>query len=112
MAILPVQTISADGLDASYVAAGVSGDRFRPSDRTFFHVKNGGGGSVTVTVDDNLTRTPAGATSFDPDLEVVIEPGGERFIGPIVATRFRATDGYADVTYDSVTSVTVAALRT
>lgn len=111
MAVLTVQSITPIGTSPSYVAANLNGDKVRPSNRTFLHVKNGSGGSVTVTVDDTITKEPVGAVCFDPDLEVTIEGGGERFIGPIDPARFRGEDGNADISYDSVASVTVAALR-
>ena len=112
MATLTTQSVVATGLTPTYSSAAGGGDKVRPGDRVFIHVKNGGGGSVTVTVDDVLSVAPAGAAAFDPDLEVVIEPSGERMIGPIVENRFRDTsDGLASITYSGVTSVTIAALR-
>lgn len=112
MAILSTQTISEHGLTPTYSSAGVSGDKVLPSRRTFLHVKNGGASaSVTVTVDDTLSVEPAGSTCFDPDLSVVVEPGGERMIGPIIQTRFINTAGYADISYSQNASVTVAAIE-
>ena len=111
MATLSIQSITPAGLNPSYVAANGGGDKVKPGDRTFFHIKNDGGASVTVTLDDAGSVSPVGATSFDPDVEVVVEPGGSRFIGPLVENRFRGSDGLAAFTYSGVTSVTVAALR-
>lgn len=111
MAILTTQTISPSGTSPTYQAAAVGGDKVRPNERTFIHVRNGGGASITVTVDDALSQAPSGAKEFDADLSVVIEPSGNRMIGPLPPARFRGTDGYASVTYTGVTSVTIAALR-
>jgi hypothetical protein len=112
MATLSTQSVTVTGLTPSYSSADAGGDKVRPGERVFIHVKNGGGGSVTVTVDDVLSTAPAGAASFDPDLEVVIEPSGERMIGPIVEDRFRnSSDSLASITYSGVSSVTIAALR-
>lgn len=111
MATLTTQSIVNTGLAPTYQAAAGGGDKVRPGTRVFLHVKNDGGGSVTVTVDDVLSQEPSGAAAFDPNLEVVIEPAGERMIGPIVETRFRGSDGLAAITYSGVSSVTVAALR-
>lgn len=111
MATLSIQSVSATGLNPTYVSAAGGGDKVKPGSATFIHVKNGGGASVTVTVDDALSTAPSGAYQFDPDLKVVVEPGGQRFIGPLPENRFRGTDGYAAITYSGVSSVTVAALR-
>lgn len=112
MAILVTQTITEDGLDPSYVSAGVSGDQVTPSRRTFIHVMNqGASGSVTVTVDDTQSVEPPGSTAWDPNLGVVVEAGGSRMIGPLIETRFINTSGYADVSYSTSASVTVAAIE-
>lgn len=110
MAILTTQTINHDGLDPTYTAASSGGDKITPGRRVFLHVQNGGSGSVVVTVDDTLSPEPTGSAAFNPDLEVTIEPSGDRYIGPIVETRFQNAEGYADVTYDQVDTVTIAAL--
>lgn len=111
MANISVQTVVAAGLSPTYSSAAGGGDKVKPGDRTFIHVRAGGGSSVTVTVDDVGTREPAGAYQFDPNLHVVIEPSGSRMIGPLTESRFRGSDGKAAITYSSVTSVTIAALR-
>jgi len=108
MATLSTQTVSETGLDVTYSSASSGGDKLTPGRRVFLHVQNGGSGSVVVSVDDQLTPEPTGSASFDPDLEVTIEPAGDRYIGPIVETRFQGTDGYADVSYDQVDTVTIA----
>ena len=111
MAVLAVNSISPSGVQVTHVAAAGGGDTVRCGERVFISVINDGGGSVTVTVDDTKTREPAGAAAFDPDLEVVIAPGTEKFIGPLPASRFANDGGFAAVTYSGVTSVTVAALN-
>ena len=112
MAILVTQTISETGLKPVYTAAGGSGDKVTPTRRTFIHVLNqGASGSVTVTVDDTQSIEPPGSTAWNPDLAVTVEAGGSRMIGPIIETRFINTAGYADVTYSTSASVTVAAIE-
>lgn len=111
MATLSVQSVSKTGLSPTYTSAAGGGDKVKPGDHTWIHVRNGGGSSVTVTVDDTKTAAPDGYTAFDPDLEVVIEPGGNRHIGPLPETRFRGDDGLVHITYSGVSSVTIAALR-
>jgi hypothetical protein len=112
MATLVTQQISGSGLSPLYLPASTSGDKIIPDARTFLHVAcAGASASVTVTVTDTMTAEPAGAASFDPNLQIVIEPGGGRFIGPINAERFMNQLGYADVSYDETYGVEVAAFR-
>jgi hypothetical protein len=112
MSILNTQKISEIGLNPVYTSAGVSGDKIEPSRRTFVHVKNNSvSSSTTVTVVDTLSIEPAGSTCFDPDLSVVIEPGGNRMIGPIVETRYKNASGYTDVSYTNAASVVVAVIE-
>jgi hypothetical protein len=80
-----------------------------PGNDVFLHVKNGGGGSITVTV-DSVTPCNQGG---DHDLAVAVPAAQERMIGPLPASRFaNATTGLVNITYSGVTTVTVAALRT
>lgn len=112
MATLTTQSVTTSGLNPTYANAASGGDKVTPGERVFIHVKNGSGASMTVTVDDTISVSPSGATSFDPDLSVVIEPSGERMIGPLTETRFRNTsDLKADISYSDESSVTIAAIR-
>ena len=111
MAILNIQHINENGLDPTYVEAGLTGDKVIPSRRTFLHIKNQkNSSSVTVTVVDTLTPEPSGSTCFDPNLSIIIEPNGERLIGPISPNRFINLAGYADIGYSNAASVIVAAI--
>jgi hypothetical protein len=111
MAIIQSQQISENGLSPTFSAVSASGDKVAPSRRTFIHVKNeGSSASTTVVVNDNLSQEPSGSTCFNPDLSVVIEPGGNRMIGPIVETRFNS-GGYANVSYSNSASVYIAAFE-
>ena len=110
MAILSTQSITTSGASIAYSAASSGGDKVTPSRRTFLHVKNESASACVVGVDDQLTAEPSGAVSFDPDLSVSVPAGADRMIGPIVETRFKGSDGYADVSYSQVSSVTIAAI--
>jgi len=109
MATLAVETPDLDGLDATYNAAAGGGDEFANDGRVILHVKNGGGGSVDVTVTSQRTDgDPIGTTSDD---SVTSVPNGEdRFIGPFLPAAFNDADGLVQVGYSGVTSVTVAVL--
>lgn len=110
MALLTVQEVTPAGITPSYAAAAGGGDTFEPLRGQAYnlHVKNGGGSSVTVTVDDPTSVGPTGAAAFNPDLAVSVPAGQERMI-LIDANRHQdPADDLVDITYSGVTSVTVA----
>lgn len=111
MAALTLHNVSPSGAQVTYAAASGGGDTVRAGARTFISVRNAGGGSVTVTVNDTKSQAPAGASEFDPDLSVVVAPSTEKVIGPLPAERFANASGLVEVTYSGVSSVTVAALK-
>lgn len=111
MAILSPSTVSVGGAVVTYVAASGGGDQVKCGARTFISVRNGGGGSITVTVNDTKSRAPQGSTAFNPDLSVVVGPGVEKDIGPLPTERFANNVGNAEISYSGVTDVTVAARR-
>lgn len=107
VALLALQQITQSGLAPAFVAAAAGGDSLQPGDSVKLHVKNGGAGSVTVTV-NSQRKCDQGV---DHDLAVAIAAGAEAIIGPLPANRFAdPADGLVKVTYSAVTSVTVAAL--
>jgi hypothetical protein len=106
VAVLTVQNVSQAGLAASYTAAAVGGDTFANDGRVFLHVKNGGTGSIDVTI-DSVTACNQG---FDHNLVVSVPNAQERMIGPFDPSRFNNA-GQVGVAYSGVTSVTVAALH-
>ena len=85
MATLTIQSVTRAGLEATYAAASVSGDKFRPSDRTFLHVKNGSGGELDVTIATPREAFPGAAIA---DITVAVTAGEERLIGPFPAQHF------------------------
>lgn len=109
MATLTVQSITRAGVTPSYGAAAGGGDAFLCDADTFFHVKNGGGGSINVTLATPGTHIPDVGVE---DLVVSVGAGSEKMIGPLPQGTFGdPADNMVDVTYSGVTSVTVAALK-
>lgn len=103
MALLTRQQPKLAGTAITYAAASGGGDTFGWTSDGVLRVKNGSGGSITVTI-----VTP-GNTKYgqaDPDIPVAVAAGAEAAIGPFPATL--ATDGVVSVTYSGVTSLTVA----
>jgi hypothetical protein len=106
MAALTLQQISRDGLEPVMESAAGGGDTFvnAHGNRTFLRVDNGSGGDVDVTV--TTTATVDGLAVADK--VVTVTAGETRYLGPY------QTDVYGEtvsVAYESVTSVTVAALK-
>lgn len=108
MALLTTQSPTATGTNVSYVAAAAGGDTVTPSNDTFIDVKNGSAGAVvvTITAQNNCNQ------GFLHNGGGSIPAGESRIYGPITPQRFgRSSDNLAEITYDIVTSVTVAAIR-
>lgn len=107
MAALTTQNVVRTGIVPTYAAAAGGGDTFIPSADTFLHIKNGSGGSLTVTV--AVTATVIGQAASN--VAVAIAAGAEKMIGPFPYEFFNQSDGTAAVTYSGVTSLTVAVLK-
>lgn len=109
MATLSTQTITRAGLNPAYATCAGGGDKFKPGDRVFAHIKNGHSSSQTATF-----VTP-GAVDGQAiaDLAVAVPNAGERIIGPLTASLFRNPDdsGLAAITYSGVTSLTIAIIQ-
>jgi hypothetical protein len=106
MATLAYQTVKTTGITPTFAAADAAGDKVLPNDRGLFYVKNGGTAAVTLTI-----ATP-GNTKYGaaiPDITVSVAAGAEGVIGPFPADLV-GSDGYVDIAYSAVTSVTRAAL--
>lgn len=111
MAQLVVQEPSGAGIIPSYAAASAGGDTVVVNDKTFIHVKNGGGGSITVTVPKAVTvlNQPGFGDIAIADISVAIAAGAEKMIS--LDPGGHAPGGVASVGYSGVTSVTVGVFR-
>jgi hypothetical protein len=108
MATLSTQVVALSGLAPTYGAATSGGDKMECGERNFLHIKNGGGASITVTLD----ATAAVRGQSVADLTVTVPASGERMIGPVTADLFQSpTDGLCAIAYSGVTTVTVASVR-
>lgn len=108
MAELTVQAVtrSGSGLEPTYANAASGGDTVRVVPNLWLHVKNGDSSEHTVTI--ATPKTVDGLAVADGTWTVPASE--ERLIGPI-GDVFRDSDGMASITYDGVTSVTIAAFR-
>jgi hypothetical protein len=87
-----------------------SADEFPNDGKCYLHVKNGGGSSINVTINDPNSASPPSATAFNADVVVAVANGAEKIIGPFPPHRFNAEDGNVDVAYSATTSVTAAVI--
>lgn len=112
-AVFTPQALSVNGIAPTYNAASVAGDSFANDGKTFVHLKNGSGASVTATFDaisgfnDNAFGDVALA-----DTVVTVPAGGERIVGIFPPSRFNDVNGRVAVTYSAVTSLSIAVIRT
>jgi hypothetical protein len=106
MALLTVQKLSKSGVVPSFAAATSGGDTFSNDGATTFRVKNGDSGSHTVTFH---AQSPC-SQGFTHDIAVTVGAGVEKDIGPFDPTHYNDGTQLVHVTYDAVTSVTVAAV--
>lgn len=112
MATLTATTVDEAGVEPTLDAAAGGGDQFLNNGVEFLYVKNGGGGSITVTI---TAQTTTGTTSLGQitkaNASQAVSAGAEAFIGPFPKAAFNDSNGYAQVTYSGVTSVEVKVLK-
>lgn len=109
MATRTPQAITLGGITPTYHAAtATTGDKVRAGDRTFIHLKNGGGASITATF------SGVGKTAYQvdlPDKAYTIAAGAEMLIPVLPEFGDPDDGGLATFVCSAVTSVTFAALR-
>lgn len=108
MATLTAQQIDTSGIAPSYAAADVAGDVFAHAADVFVHIKNGDASSHTASVVSQFTDSPGISAA---NLDITVPAGEERMFGPFNGRVFANSDGNVEITYDDVTSVTVAVLK-
>lgn len=113
MAELTVQNIAQGGLEATFAAAtDTTGDIFINDDRTFLWIKNGDSGDIVASIAavKASSKVDGLGTITHAALEVTVTAGEERLI-KVPAGIYNNTAGKATVICDSVTSITLAAIR-
>lgn len=113
MAALTLQNIAPSGITPAYSAVNSSDTvKISTGQRVFLHVKNGGGGSINVTI--TAVKTSAAVSGVGnvtiSDQVVAVAAGSEEMIGPFTEA-FMDTDGDVTIGYSGTTSVTAAALQ-
>ncbi|MFZ2905328.1 MAG: hypothetical protein WAZ98_03895 [Cyclobacteriaceae bacterium] len=116
MATLTRQNIVEAGLTPTFAACAGGGDVVDNSDgKTFLHVKNGSGGSLTVTIAAGVAATgiadPKFGTLNKTAVAKVVGAGAEAVIGPFKKHGFNNASEQLAITYSGVTSLTIAAYK-
>lgn len=107
MATLATQSIVRAGLTATFSAAAGGGDQFTNTGYEFIEIVNGGGGSITLTIVTQNTSDGLAVT----DRAVVVGAGARMQIGPFQPSIYNDANGFVQLTYSGVTSVTVAIMK-
>ena len=107
MALLATQQIGLTPAAIVYNATAGGGDTINADDKTFVHIKNASGGSLTVTFETPNTVSGLAVA----DLPVSVPAAGDRVVGPFSPSLFGTAAGLVNVTYSGVTSLTMAVLR-
>lgn len=109
MATLTVNEIALTGLDDSSVhgAAAAGGDAIPNTGREFVEVINGGASPCVVTI----TAQGSAHGQAYADSTVTVAAGGQKKIGPFSTLVFNDSNQLVQLSYDQVSSVTVAAFK-
>lgn len=91
-----------------YTAANLADTIQNNDGKTWLHVKNGGGGAITVTITGQVLCNQGSIHNGGP---VSIAAGQDAMIGPF-PPRFNDVNGAVQIVYSGVTTVTAAAIRT
>lgn len=110
MATLTVNEITRAGIDAiPATAAAGGGDKFLNTGRECFILKNADASGKTVTLVTAATADPDGLAITDKT--VTVGAGNSTIIGPFPTGIYNDVDGYMNLTYSAVTSVTVKVFK-
>lgn len=106
MALLSTQSLTMNGVAASYSAVAAS-DTFSNTGEEVIHIKNGSASSTTVTI----TSAQQCNQGFSHNLTVTVTAGADKFIGPFPTNRFNDSSGLVTFACSPTTSITAAVIR-
>lgn len=104
---LTVTDISRSGITATLTSAAAAGNKFANNGKVFIDISNGYTGAITATFITGRTVDDLAVA----DLTVQIASGAEKFIGPFEPGTFNDSDGYVNIDFTTVTTVTIGAFR-
>lgn|SRR5574337_380684 len=104
MAALTVQDVTPAGIALTEVAAAAGGDTYANTGLEMLYVNNAGASPCNITV----AAPKLCNQGFNHPLIVTVAAGAKHYCGPFEPSRYGNT---VSLTYDQVTSVTVAVFR-
>lgn len=107
MAEITLTDSTQDGFTVATQSANSGGDYFTNNGKTLLYVNNGSGASINVTI-DSPNQCSQGYTH---DLIVAVGAGASKFIGVLSQTQYNDSNGRVNLTYSSVTSITVGGIK-
>lgn len=107
MAALTVETSSRSGLTPTHNACDAGGDEFVNDGGVMVWVTNGGASERTVTIVSQETVDGLAVA----DRTVAVPAGEERLIGPFPVSTYNDANSKVQLTYDAVTSLTIAVIK-
>lgn len=107
MATLAIQSIDKDGLNPTYAAAAVGGDKVNPGPGVYIEVVNGAGAPINVTL--VTPGTVEGDAIADRVVAVTNAQRRKIRVGDEYANP--SDSGLAAITYSDVTTITVGAFK-
>lgn len=102
---ITVQSVTKSGAVVTTASANVDGNYFNNDGRSYLQVTNGGGSSINVTIDSPVQCSQGGTH----DEVIPVAAGATKIIGGFDKSQFNdPITGRVNVSYSSVTTVTVA----
>lgn len=108
MAELTTKSLALDDATIPFTAASAEGDSVRNERNLVVLIQNGDAANKTVTVVSQVTAVPG---LHPANLAVDVPAGDTVAISPNGSSRFSDTDGFVQLTYSDVTSVSIAAIK-
>lgn len=106
MAELTIQNATFEGIAPTFVGADVAGDSFKNFGTVVLHVDN----QDTVAKQVTIASNPCNFGEIH-DVVVSVPASEERIIGTFSKERFNDDNNLVNVTYDDVTSLSVAVIK-
>ena|SRR5205085_8044761 len=111
MAALSTQNPTAAGVAITYASCAGGGDTFVNTGRERVHIKNGSGGSITVTFSSGSNKCSFGVSNTAHDRVVTVGAGVDKWVDVFDPSQFNDASNNVNIAYSGVTSLTIAVLR-